>query len=114
MRPRGAPASSRRRPTSRPSAAGAVRALHSSGTRRLDTAPLPGILGRRNDPDAETEVSPTSHEILEAITDPDTQTGWYDYENGDECAYVYGPTKGAAGRYYNQVINHRHYLSQSE
>ena len=49
--------------------------------------------------DADTEVSPTSHEIMEAITDPDTQTGWYDssgYENGDECAYVYGATQGTA------------------
>ena len=69
------------------------------------------------DPDADTEVSPTSHEIMEAITDPDVSTGWYDssgYENGDECAYVYGPTKGTAGQYYNQVINHNHYLTQEE
>ena len=32
---------------------------------------------------------------MEAITDPDTETGWYDssgFENGDECAYVYGTT----------------------
>jgi hypothetical protein len=69
------------------------------------------------DPDADTEVSPTSHEIMEAITDPDVSTGWYDssgYENGDECAYVYGPTKGTAGQYYNQTINHNHYLTQEE
>ena len=67
--------------------------------------------------DADTEVSPTSHEIMEAITDPDTTTGWYDssgFENGDECAYVYGATKGTAGHLYNQVINHHHYLTQEE
>jgi hypothetical protein len=68
-------------------------------------------------PDADTEISPTSHEIMEAITDPDTNTGWYDssgFENGDECAYVYGPTQGTSGQLYNQVINHRHYLTQEE
>ena len=67
--------------------------------------------------DADTEVSPTSHEIMEAITDPDTETGWYDdigYENGDECAYVFGSTQGTAGQFYNQVINGDHYLTQEE
>lgn len=70
------------------------------------------------DPDADTEVSPTSHEIMEAITDPDVSTGWYDaagFENGDECAYVYGaPLGGSAGHFYNQVINGGHYLTQEE
>ena len=67
--------------------------------------------------DADTEVSPTSHEIMEAITDPDTETGWYDssgFENGDECAYVFGPTQGTAGHRYNQVINGHRYLTQEE
>ncbi len=68
--------------------------------------------------DADTQVSPTSHEIMEAITDPDTVTGWYDaagFENGDECAYVYGtPAGGSAGTFYNQVINGDHYLTQEE
>jgi len=67
--------------------------------------------------DADVQISPTSHEIMEAITDPDTETGWYDalgYENGDECAYVYGTTQGTAGRYYNQVINQHQYLTQTE
>jgi hypothetical protein len=52
---------------------------------------------------------------MEAITDPDTETGWYDsslYENGDECAYVFGPTKGRPGQLYNQVINHHTYLTR--
>ena len=68
-------------------------------------------------PDADVEVSPTSHEINEAITDPDTTTGWYDssgFENGDECAYVYGGTQGTAGQLYNQVINGGHFLTQEE
>jgi hypothetical protein len=67
--------------------------------------------------DADTEISPTSHEIMEAITDPDTTTGWYDssgFENGDECAYVYGTTHGAPGARYNQLINNHSYLTQEE
>jgi hypothetical protein len=68
-------------------------------------------------PDGDTEVSPTSHEISEAITDPDASSGWYDdlgFENGDECAYIFGATQGAAGQFYNQVINSDHYLTQEE
>jgi hypothetical protein len=69
------------------------------------------------DPDADTELSATSHEIMEAITDPDVNTGWYDaagFENGDECAFVYGTPQGAAGTFFNQVINGDHYLTQEE
>jgi hypothetical protein len=68
-------------------------------------------------PDADVAISPTSHEISEAITDPDTSTGWYDssgYEIGDECAYTYGATQGTAGQLYNQVINGLHFLTQEE
>jgi hypothetical protein len=68
-------------------------------------------------PDADTEISPTSHEIMEAATDPDTVTGWYDsngFENGDECAYVYGVMRGRPGQAYNQVINGNRYLTQEE
>lgn len=68
-------------------------------------------------PDADTEISPTSHEIMESITDPDTEGGWYDqyfYENGDECAYVYGPSYGKPGKLYNQTIHNHHYLTQEE
>lgn len=68
-------------------------------------------------PDADTEVSPLSHEINESITDPDTETGWYDssgFENGDECAYIFGGTSGTAGHLYNQVINGGHFLTQEE
>jgi hypothetical protein len=68
-------------------------------------------------PDADTEISPTSHEISEAITDPDTETGWYDStgnEIGDDCAYIYGRTRGPKGGYFNQVINGGHFLTQEE
>jgi len=67
--------------------------------------------------DADTETSPTSHEISEAITDPNVFNGWIDstgYENGDECAYVYGAMVGKPGQMYNQVINKHHYLTQEE
>ena len=67
--------------------------------------------------DADVEVSPTSHEINESITDPDTVTGWYDssgFENGDECAYIFGATQGTPGALYNQTINHHNYLTQEE
>jgi hypothetical protein len=79
---------------------------------------FPGVIETPNgNPDADTEISPTSHEVIEAWTDPDTQTGWYDssgYEIGDECAYIYGATSGTAGQLYNQTINGNHYLTQEE
>ncbi len=56
-------------------------------------ARFPVVESPNSNPDADVEISPTSHEINEAITDPDTSTGWYDssgFENGDECAYIYG------------------------
>ena len=78
---------------------------------------FPTIETPNGNADADTEISPTSHEIMEAITDPDTSTGWYDssgFENGDECAYVYGTTSGTPGQLYNQTINGHHYLTQEE
>jgi hypothetical protein len=81
------------------------------------TGGFPVIETPNGNADADVEVSPTSHEINESITDPDTVTGWYDssgFENGDECAYIYGPTAGTAGALYNQTINNHHYLTQEE
>jgi hypothetical protein len=78
---------------------------------------FPELESPNGNPDADTEVSPTSHEISEAITDPDTETGWYDShgnEIGDDCAYIYGRTRGAPGAYFNQVINGGHFLTQTE
>jgi hypothetical protein len=54
---------------------------------------------------------------MEAITDPNVTNGWFDaqgYENGDECAYVYGAASGTAGALYNQTINGHNYLTQEE
>jgi hypothetical protein len=68
-------------------------------------------------PDGDVEISPTSHEISEAITDPDTATGWFDssgFEIGDECAFVFGATQGTAGALFNQTINGLHFLTQEE
>jgi hypothetical protein len=77
-----------------------------------------GVIESPNgNPDADTEISPTSHEINEAITDPDTNTGWYDssgFENGDECAYIFGTTHGGPGRAWNQKIGGFHFLTQEE
>jgi hypothetical protein len=79
---------------------------------------FPGVVETpNNNPDADTEISPTSHEVNEAWTDPDTSSGWYDivgFENGDECAYIFGTTHGTAGHLYNQTINSHHYLTQEE
>jgi hypothetical protein len=80
-------------------------------------ARFPAIETPNANADADTEISPSSHEIMESITDPDTVSGWFDssgFENGDECAYVFGPTKGTPGQLYNQVINHHRYLTQEE
>ena len=45
----------------------------------------------------DSEVNLTSHEEFETISDPDTQTGWYDaagYENGDKCAWDFASGNG--------------------
>ena len=79
--------------------------------------PVSTIQSPNGNLDADVEVSPLSHEIAEAVTDPDTTTGWFDssgYENGDECAYTYGTLSGSNGGYFNQVINSHHYLAQEE
>ena len=78
---------------------------------------LGGLQSPNHNLDADTELSPSSHEINEAITDPNVYNGWYDsngYENGDECAYVWGGVAGKFGSEYNQVINKHQYLTQEE
>ena len=74
------------------------------------------IQAPNGDPDADVEVSPLSHEMAEAITDPNGDAWWdaVGYENGDDCAYIYGTLSGSNGGYYNQVVNGRHYLTQEE
>lgn len=74
--------------------------------------------GNPSDP----EISTTSHEHNESITDP-FGTGWWDsnpndsaagFENGDMCAYDFGTTTGPANAEWNQTINGHHYLMQLE
>jgi hypothetical protein len=75
------------------------------------------IQAPNGNPDPDVEISPTSHEISEAITDPDVMTGWYDssgFEIGDECAYVFGQVQGLPGHLWNQSINGLHFLTQEE
>lgn len=75
-----------------------------------------GVQSPNGDADADVEVSPLSHELSEAITDP-FGDGWLDSagnENGDDCAYIYGALSGSAGSYYNQTIDGDHYLTQEE
>jgi hypothetical protein len=76
-----------------------------------------GIQSPNGQTDADVEISPLSHEMSEAITDPDVSTGWYDTtgnENGDDCAYIYGALSGSAGSFFNQSVNGHHYLTQEE
>jgi hypothetical protein len=89
----------------------------------------PHYLGDQVQKDADVEVSPLSHEIMESITDPNVDNGWFDAignENGDDCAYVYGEgtgqggdgswadVPGAPGMHYNQTINGDNWLTQEE
>ena len=65
---------------------------------------------------ADTVISTLSHEVSEAMTDPNGNA-WYasdGNENGDLCAYIYGNVAGTAGHLYNQTINSHHYLTQEE
>jgi hypothetical protein len=89
----------------------------------------PNYVGDQVGKDADAEISPLSHEIMESITDPNTTNGWFDAignENGDDCAYVYGEgtgqggdgswadVPGPSGFKYNQTINGHNYLTQEE
>jgi hypothetical protein len=67
---------------------------------------------------ADATLNTVSHEQNEAITDP-FGDGWISNvtpgaENGDLCAYDFGPLSGTPGTEYNQIINGRHYLLQLE
>ena len=85
--------------------------------------PLTCDMGARpNNNPSDPEISVTSHEHSESITDP-FGTGWWDSnpndsaygdENGDMCAWDFGNTYGASGAEYNQTINGHHYLMQLE
>jgi hypothetical protein len=86
------------------------------------TIESPNYLGDQVDKDADVEISPLSHEVMESITDPNTFNGWFDAignENGDDCAFVFGngtwtDLGGTPGMFYNQTINGHHYITQEE
>jgi uncharacterized repeat protein (TIGR01451 family) len=65
--------------------------------------------------DADVEISPTSHEHFEAVTDPlwDGPNGWTGpgFENGDKCAYNYGPLQLDG---HNLVLSGNPYIIQRE
>jgi len=65
---------------------------------------------------ADPTINVVSHEHNEAITDPQLNA-WYDsagYENGDKCAWIFGPLSGSSGSEYNQTINGHNYFLQEE
>jgi len=65
--------------------------------------------------DADVEISPTSHEHFEAVTDPlwDGPNGWTGpgFENGDKCAYNYGTLQPDG---HNLVLSGNPYIIQRE
>ncbi len=64
---------------------------------------------------ADYEISPTSHEMSETITDPFPNTGWVDPQNGNEigdiCAYVFGSLTPQGG---DITLHGDQYLIQQE
>jgi hypothetical protein len=82
-----------------------------------DTVPSACDAGQHpNGNDADATLNVTSHEHNETITD-EQGNAWYDsagYENGDKCAWIFGPTSGPSGAQYNQTINGHHYFLQEE
>ncbi|MES2130606.1 MAG: hypothetical protein V4463_25315 [Pseudomonadota bacterium] len=67
-------------------------------------------------PGADAMASILSHELEEAVTDPDLNA-WYSLsngmENGDKCAWNFGTTSTASnGAKYNQTIGTMKYLIQ--
>jgi hypothetical protein len=79
--------------------------LNGCGT---DTSP-------NNDFDADSTINVTSHEHIEAVTDPDLNA-WYDSsgaEIGDKCAWNFGPLNFDNGK-ANQSWNGHFYILQQE
>ncbi|MDQ6870395.1 MAG: hypothetical protein M3037_00105 [Gemmatimonadota bacterium] len=78
--------------------------------------------GPNGDLGADATVSAMAHEIEENTTDPVSLTvppyfaGWYDIygeENGDKCAYRYGPTLAINGLdYWNMTVGRKSFLVQ--
>jgi hypothetical protein len=64
---------------------------------------------------ADGMASVLAHELSETLTDPDLDA-WFDssgQENGDKCAWKFGPTQTtASGAKYNQTLAGYHWLLQ--
>jgi hypothetical protein len=74
-----------------------------------------GTPSPNSDPQADTAATAASHELSEAITDPELNA-WYDAsgsENGDLCAYNYGTNTWLSAK-ANQMWNGRFYELQME
>jgi len=87
-------------------------AMPYDGTDLQGCGPLPAG-SPNNDADADAEISTTSHEQMEAVTDP-LITGWIDsngQEIGDKCAYNYGQTASDGS---NENWNGNPYIVQQE
>jgi hypothetical protein len=66
-----------------------------------------------NNNDADQTINVTSHEQMEAATDP-LLNAWYDYygnEIGDKCAWIFGPVNGSGA---DVVWNGHGYIVQKE
>jgi len=70
-------------------------------------------------PGVDAMPSVITHELMEAMSDPDPATGWTDaagYENADKCAYVYGTElvdTATGGKYNTQIGNFRYLIQQN-
>ena len=79
-----------------------------------------GAITKPNNDDADILINTMSHEHNEAVTDPNAGGGWFDAtlggENGDKCAYNFGPPIGQTGGGvgYDVLINHHTYDLQQE
>ena len=86
-----------------------------------------GAQAPNGNPFADAAIGTLSHEVIEAITDPDGvnlgKRAWNDssgHEIGDECNQIYGLPLGSTdpanpqGSEYNQVINGGKYYIQEE
>jgi hypothetical protein len=71
--------------------------------------------GPNGDAVADYEISPASHEMAEAVTDPTPNNGWFDVTNsneiGDTCAYDFTPLNPDQG---DVVLGSHSYLIQTE
>jgi len=76
----------------------------------------PGTPSPNSDVSADTAATSASHELTEAITDPELNA-WYTSmgnEIGDLCAYDYGALYSWDGGKANQMWNGRFYMLQTE